>query len=579
MASKGSSKRRPPPPILGERNSNPVFDRIVFVWLDIFLADFEKCRDHLCSENPMYPQKWLFYEDKHKCKQSIDQLISNGTRVILVTSGSLGRDLISCLHHCDLLDSIYIYCQNIDKYKRFSRLHSKVLGVHDDPVALLNQLRDDLDKRLSQEFVPINGTLNRIDTCPDASVTSGFFWDPWELNLCTTSLNIQDHVTITIIERKPIVIELILSTASQLVDIGGENQYSLTIELNHHHIAVGEFINHEPHFLGRTNDAHQGLHSSSHLSNEQRVQWIHFSKKNLTLTVGIGEIRPNFQVLQIHLPTKYSTLICSISYLHIKINKVWQNFEKISHLQDRFRLLIDSSPFIEPNLLVVRARQPTLSNDCSSFSGLTFSNLDEPLRTLYNRLTHFKFDDETFPDLIQAIEYSLHQPQGWCHRQLNEKASRSPSAKRQMTCLRLTLDSLVIEIWPVGHFSPIHHHKQAHGMFRVLYGCILIRLFPYLNVQRSNDVLIEYLLHREQMTWMTPLWNQTHQMKNVDLDSCCILLQCYDYDQPHQARDQETLDVLVREGEQIQSVTPSSDMNFGAFKELIRQEWDRRDRH
>ena len=573
------SQRRPPPPIPGEETSDLAMDKTVFVWLEAFPADYEKCRDHFCGENSIYPRQWFFFDDKHKCKQFLEQLISNGTRIILVTSGSLGTDLISCLHHCEPLDSIYIYCKNIEKYKRFSRPHSKVLGVHDDPVALVDQLRHDLDKRLSQGSVLINSDVARIDTCPYESVTPPFFWNPWELNSCTKSLTIQDQVTIAVIESEPIAFELILSTASQLVDMGGENQYSVTIEVNHHHVAIGEFINHQPHFLNRTNDAHQSLRSTAHLPNEERVYWIHFSKENLSLIVGIGEIRPRFQVLQVRLAPQYSALIGGISNLHVKINKVWQNFEKISHLQDHFRLLIDSSPFVEPDLLVVRSRQPTSFNDHCSFSGLSFSTLDEPLRTLYNRLTHFKFDDENFPDLIQAIEYSINQPQGWCHRKIDEKTSHSPPTKRHMTHLRLTLDSLVIEIWPVGHFSPIHHHRKAYGMFRVLHGCILIRLFPYLGLHFPDDLLIEYLLHREQMTWMTPQWNQTHQMKNVEMDSCCILLQCYDYDQSHQAKDREIFDVMVKEGSQIQTVTPPSDMNFVAFKELIKEEWDQRDRH
>ena len=116
-------------------------------------------------------------------------------------------------------------------------------------------------------------------------------------------------------------------------------------------------------------------------------------------------------------------------------------------------------------------------------------------------------------------------------------------------------------------------------MFRVLHGCILIRLFPFLGLHFPDDLLIEYLLHREQMTWMAPQWNQTHQMKNVQLNSCCILLQCYDYDQPHHAKDKEIFDVMVKESSTLQTVTPPFDMNFVAFKELIKEEWDQRDGH
>jgi hypothetical protein len=71
-------------------------------------------------------------------------------------------------------------------------------------------------------------------------------------------------------------------------------------------------------------------------------------------------------------------------------------------------------------------------------------------------------------------------------------------------------------------------------------------------------------LHQDQVTWMLPRLNQTHQMKNVELSSCCIIVQCYNCEKK---KNEEYFDYIVNDGRDIQSMKPVSDMNFGVFKE------------
>lgn len=46
----------------------------------------------------------------------------------------------------------------------------------------------------------------------------------------------------------------------------------------------------------------------------------------------------------------------------------------------------------------------------------------------------------------------------------------------------------VLEIWPPGHFSPIHNHGNAFGIVRLLHGSITSEhpLFPYLVAESCN---------------------------------------------------------------------------------------------
>ena len=37
-----------------------------------------------------------------------------------------------------------------------------------------------------------------------------------------------------------------------------------------------------------------------------------------------------------------------------------------------------------------------------------------------------------------------------------------------------------MEIWPVGHYSPVHNHSSANAIIRVFHGSINVSLYPFL---------------------------------------------------------------------------------------------------
>ena len=62
------------------------------------------------------------------------------------------------------------------------------------------------------------------------------------------------------------------------------------------------------------------------------------------------------------------------------------------------------------------------------------------------------------------------------------------------TYLRITLGQnngespgipYVMEIWPIGHYSPIHNHGGANAIIRVLHGNIHVKLYPFLCSQKE----------------------------------------------------------------------------------------------
>ena len=127
----------------------------------------------------------------------------------------------------------------------------------------------------------------------------------------------------------------------------------------------------------------------------------------------------------------------------------------------------------------------------------------------------------------------------------------------------------VMEIWPVGHYSPIHNHAGASAIIRVLHGSIHVKLFPFL----SGDQLEpfgEADFKQDEITWISPSLNQIHQLKNTGT-STCITIQCYMYKQNNTSH-YDYFDYLDADGK-TQQYEPDSDMEFLAFKALMRKEY------
>lgn len=186
-----------------------------------------------------------------------------------------------------------------------------------------------------------------------------------------------------------------------------------------------------------------------------------------------------------------------------------------------------------------------------------------------------------FPDFYEAIEYSINTPGKWCYEKLREKATefnKDPNPKE--TYLRITLGTnngespgvpYVMEIWPSGHFSPIHSHAGAEAVIRVLKGSIHVNLFPFLSPEAPSFGSADFV--EGDVMWISPTLNQTHKLVNTS-NNTCVTIQCYMYDEKDDAH-YDYFDYLDNDGV-VQQYDPDSDMDFVEFKEVIREEWEER---
>jgi len=79
----------------------------------------------------------------------------------------------------------------------------------------------------------------------------------------------------------------------------------------------------------------------------------------------------------------------------------------------------------------------------------------------------------------------------------------------------------VMEIWPAGHYSPVHSHAAADAVIRVLHGSIHVSLYPFLSDSVPPFGEADFALG--DITWISPSLNQTHQLKNITKDVCVTI--------------------------------------------------------
>ncbi len=242
-------------------------------------------------------------------------------------------------------------------------------------------------------------------------------------------------------------------------------------------------------------------------------------------------------------------------------------------------------------LFVVDSSEITMGN-LARGDVMPSSNLPLTSQKLYYAISgpKIKLDDDDFPNFSKAIEQSIRTPGLWCYEKLKEKSTEFNKDKPNPdeTYLRITLGQnngespgvpYVMEIWPPGHYSPIHSHAGAEAIIRILYGSIHVDLYPFLSgdaeVKDEQGNKLNPFGSEDfptnSFTWLSPGLNQTHRLKNISADITCVSLNCYLYGETNSVH-YDYFDYVDSDGT-IQHYEPDSDMEFIKFKNLMREEW------
>ncbi|NDB86195.1 MAG: hypothetical protein EB127_26390, partial [Alphaproteobacteria bacterium] len=262
-------------------------------------------------------------------------------------------------------------------------------------------------------------------------------------------------------------------------------------------------------------------------TNRGAYYWFSLDYNNQILITGIGEVRVENAIYQYKFPTDNRVFLESLTTIT----------EQSSSIRP-LRLLRDPVTNIIP-LLVKDTHELTMKYIAEA-KYMPRANLSPIAQTLYACIAgpHFVLDDAEFPNFSKAIEASIADPSGWCHNRLIAKANEFGPGKPLETYLRITLNQnngespgipYVMEIWPPGHYSPVHNHAGSNAIIRVLHGSINVSLFPYLSPDVKPFSIATF--KKDDITWISPTLNQTHQLLNKETKHTCVTIQCYMYDE------------------------------------------------
>ena len=301
--------------------------------------------------------------------------------------------------------------------------------------------------------------------------------------------------------------------------------------------------------------------------------WISINAQTQQIYVGIGEPRLETVIYSSQLEFSFKPFLESLMYF---------NYEKMSTTL----LKVLKDPITRNLPLIVRDTNHLTMSDIAKGTYLPKANLSLISQKLYDCISgeSFVLDDVDFPDFSKAIAHSILTPGLWCYNKLQSKSREfNPDHPNILeTYLRITLGEnngespgipYVMEIWPSQHYSPVHSHAGASAIIRVLSGKIHVRLFPFLtstsekNISPFNTANFE----EDDITWITPSLNQTHQLINQS-EELCITIQCYMYESENE-KHYDYFDYLDNNGN-IQKYEPDSDMDYISFRELIQKEWE-----
>lgn len=306
--------------------------------------------------------------------------------------------------------------------------------------------------------------------------------------------------------------------------------------------------------------------------------WISLDAQNQKLYAGVGEPR---------LATAIYQYQWDLSGNAREVNKLFLESLTTVEASLGVKLLqVLRDPIFRRVPMTVKGMDDLTMDNIDTGNYLPAAHLSPTSRKLYDCIAgkRFTLDTPDFPDFSKAIEHSIATPGCWCNTRLKEKSREFNPDKPDLseTYLRITLGDnngespgvpYVMEIWPVGHYSPIHSHAGAEAVIRVLHGGIRVSLYPYLCAEKDGvQPFDQQDIVKGDITWISPTLNQTHQLHNLPGSrETCITIQCYMYDEKNKAH-YDYFDYLDADGK-VQQYEPDSDMDFMAFKEQMRREW------
>ena len=315
------------------------------------------------------------------------------------------------------------------------------------------------------------------------------------------------------------------------------------------------------------------------ITQEGAYYWFSIDSQNQRLCAGIGEARRenaiyNFQFMNVN-----------HDEAERKRNKLFLESIVSASVNDLTITSLLRDPITGYLPLFVKNTDSLYMESIAAGKYMPKANLSLVSQKLYDCISgkRFQLNTPDFPNFTKAIEYSIATPGKWCHKCLKQKATEfdKENPNKKETYLRITLGEnngespgipYVMEIWPVGHYSPVHNHGNSSAIIRVLHGSINVSLFPFLSSDKVEPFAKADFI-KGDITWISPSLNQVHQLHNLETNKdTCITIQCYMYEMTDTIH-YDYFDYLNSNNSSKGAFEQNSDADFIEFKNIIKKEW------
>lgn len=212
------------------------------------------------------------------------------------------------------------------------------------------------------------------------------------------------------------------------------------------------------------------------------------------------------------------------------------------------------------------------------------SSLPDECKVLYANVTgvNMRLDyGEQAYKLTDAIRHSIESKDGILYKRLEEK--KGEFGPDDQVYLRVTVGKTfgnspgtpyVLEIWPKKCGSPVHNHGNSCAVIRVLHGGLKIFIYnkQLRNASSAPYPLTSFDVRKDDVTWISPNWYQTHRLFN-DTNDFCATIQCYQYGDTDDIH-WPYFDYINPETGHTDNFVPDSDFHFTDMYNRVMKEYE-----
>jgi tetratricopeptide (TPR) repeat protein len=142
-------------------NSKTLLDDIIIIWLDANSDD--KSVKH---ELRQIVNSVRTFSNPNHCEEFLRNDINDKQKIFLIVSDTFSEIFVPSIHDLSPIDSIYVFCQNINQYKFWSNKYSKLKGnIFEERSELCNKLKQDIHQ-CQNDLIRIditNDQLNKLE--------------------------------------------------------------------------------------------------------------------------------------------------------------------------------------------------------------------------------------------------------------------------------------------------------------------------------------------------------------------------------------------------------------------------------